>query len=41
MAQLVFVDLETTGLDVDRHGIIEIGCISRPMVNAKLKIFTP
>jgi DNA polymerase III epsilon subunit-like protein len=27
MAQLVFVDLETTGLDVDRHGIIEIGCI--------------
>lgn len=27
MAQLVFVDLETTGLDVERHGIIEIGCI--------------
>lgn len=27
MGQLVFVDLETTGLDVDRHGIIEIGCI--------------
>lgn len=27
MAQLIFVDLETTGLDVDRHGIIEIGCI--------------
>ena len=27
MAQLVFVDLETTGLDVARHGIIEIGCI--------------
>lgn len=27
MAQLVFVDLETTGLDPDRHGIIEIGCI--------------
>ena len=27
MTQLVFVDLETTGLDVDRHGIIEIGCI--------------
>lgn len=27
MAQLVFVDLETTGLDVDCHGIIEIGCI--------------
>ena len=27
MAQLVFVDLETTGLDVERHGIIEIACI--------------
>jgi DNA polymerase III epsilon subunit-like protein len=27
MAQLVFVDLETTGLNVDRHGIIEIGGI--------------
>jgi DNA polymerase III epsilon subunit-like protein len=27
MAQLVFVDLETTGLDPDRHGIIEIGAI--------------
>jgi DNA polymerase III epsilon subunit-like protein len=27
MAQLVFVDLETTGLDAERHGIIEIGCI--------------
>jgi DNA polymerase III epsilon subunit-like protein len=27
MAQLVFVDLETTGLDYERHGIIEIGCI--------------
>jgi DNA polymerase III epsilon subunit-like protein len=27
MAQLVFVDLETTGLDADRHGIIEMGCI--------------
>lgn len=27
MAQLVFVDLETTGLDADRNGIIEIGCI--------------
>jgi DNA polymerase III epsilon subunit-like protein len=27
MAQLVFVDLETTGLDCDRHGIMEIGCI--------------
>jgi DNA polymerase III epsilon subunit-like protein len=27
MAQLVFIDLETTGLDADRHGIIEIGCI--------------
>ena len=27
MAQLVFVDLETTGLDVERHGIIEIGGI--------------
>jgi DNA polymerase III subunit epsilon len=27
MAQLVFVDLETTGLEVDRHGIIEIACI--------------
>lgn len=27
MAQLVFVDLETTGLDLDQHGIIEIGCI--------------
>jgi DNA polymerase III epsilon subunit-like protein len=27
MAQLVFVDLETTGLDVEQHGIIEIGCI--------------
>jgi DNA polymerase III epsilon subunit-like protein len=27
MAQLVFVDLETTGLDVDQHGIIEIGCL--------------
>lgn len=27
MGQLVFVDLETTGLDLDRHGIIEIGCI--------------
>src|SRR4030095_1368768 len=27
MAQLVFVDLETTGLEVERHGIIEIACI--------------
>jgi DNA polymerase III epsilon subunit-like protein len=27
MGQLVFIDLETTGLDVDRHGIIELGCI--------------
>ncbi|GIX46552.1 MAG: hypothetical protein KatS3mg131_0763 [Candidatus Tectimicrobiota bacterium] len=27
MGQLVFVDLETTGLDVERHGIIEIACI--------------
>jgi len=27
MRQLVFIDLETTGLDLDRHGIIEIGCI--------------
>ncbi|MCZ6872552.1 MAG: 3'-5' exonuclease [bacterium] len=27
MAQLVFVDLETTGLDLDKHGIIEFGCI--------------
>jgi DNA polymerase-3 subunit epsilon len=27
MAQLVFVDLETTGLDAEQHGIIEIGCI--------------
>ena len=27
MSQLVFVDLETTGLDQERHGIIEIGCI--------------
>lgn len=27
MGQLVFVDLETTGLDFNRHGIIEIGCI--------------
>ncbi len=27
MAQLVFVDLETTGLDVEQNGIIEIGCI--------------
>ena len=27
MAQLVFVDLETTGLEADRHGIIEIGCV--------------
>jgi DNA polymerase III subunit epsilon len=27
MAQLVFVDLETTGLDLERHGIIEIACI--------------
>jgi DNA polymerase III epsilon subunit-like protein len=27
MAQLVFVDLETTGLDAERHGIIEIGGI--------------
>jgi DNA polymerase III epsilon subunit-like protein len=27
MTQLVFIDLETTGLDADRHGIIEIGCI--------------
>lgn len=27
MSQLVFVDLETTGLDVERHGIIEIGCV--------------
>jgi DNA polymerase III epsilon subunit-like protein len=27
MAQLVFVDLETTGLDVDQHGIIEIGSL--------------
>ena len=27
MVQLVFVDLETTGLDVERHGIIEIACI--------------
>ena len=41
MAQLVFVDLETTGLDVDRHGIIEIGCISRPTVSVKPKISTP
>ncbi len=27
MGQLVFIDLETTGLDMDRHGIIEIGGI--------------
>lgn len=27
MAQLVFVDLETTGLELERHGIIEIACI--------------
>ena len=27
MAQLVFVDLETTGLELDRNGIIEIACI--------------
>ena len=27
MAQLVFIDLETTGLDAERHGIIEIGGI--------------
>src|SRR5918999_3991823 len=27
MAQLVFVDLETTGLYVERHGIIQIACI--------------
>ncbi len=27
MTQLVFVDLETTGLDLERHGIIEIACI--------------
>ncbi len=27
MGQLVFVDLETTGLDLDRNGIIEIGAI--------------
>ena len=27
MAQLVFIDLETTGLDADRNGIIEIGAI--------------
>ena len=27
MGQLVFIDLETTGLDVNRHGIIELGCI--------------
>ncbi len=27
MAQLVFVDLETTGLNLARHGIIEIACI--------------
>jgi len=27
MGQLVFVDLETTGLDLDRNGIIEIGAV--------------
>jgi DNA polymerase III epsilon subunit-like protein len=27
MGQLVFVDLETTGLELDRHGIIEIGAV--------------
>lgn len=39
MAQLIFVDLETTGLDVDRHGIIEIGCIFETNGNREAEPF--
>lgn len=29
MTKLIFIDIETTGLDLDRHEIWEVGCIVR------------
>ncbi len=34
---LLFVDLETTGLDLDKHEIIEIGCLVVGGQNLKIK----
>ena len=41
MAQLVFVDLETTGLDVEQHGIIEIACIFETDGKRRAEACTP
>jgi len=34
-ANLVFIDLETTGLDIERHEIIEFGCVIAKQIEQK------